>query len=455
MKNLLLLFVFFIPISAFAQYENYKLEDYVNPDYKRQELDFKFNLGGDISSWKQQNRGWDYIWSRNNESIAGNANIAYHKWKNSLEFQGLTAISSSISGAYDNKEEDNSAIKSNDIRASIDFSHTGLYYSNDKKFIEFSPYAGFIYQDMNDKDKNSDYQLKTEWDNLNIHVGFRIGIGKGRIEYVEDARQAVYILQDLQEKGLLKKILTDDEVNAFARQMTSVKMKRQFDSRIRLIEEISAVDSFLVANGYIDNTHSAPYFTSLYDNWMYAGLIRRQSGSRFSVGLRPGYYYSQNKHKQNYTPLREGLANHDYKNYNSDIRGALYADYKYEKPENLYWQRSAEISADVNLGKVRNNDSNNLESQLYGAYSIGYYPNSRTSISGGVSEYLYYNNYNNFISTVTSLGIDIYYYLSPQLRISGDCGLSYNFSRYVDDNYNMYNKYPNISFGASLTYSIF
>ena len=133
----------------------------------------------------------------------------------------------------------------------------------------------------------------------------------------------------------------------------------------------------------------------------------------------------------------------------------------YEDPINLYWQQSA--NASVILG-YNHNSMKLSDIELFGdersglfsgGYSIGYYPNSRTNLNIGVSEQFRLINNNIYDktvhSTITSLKFSAYYYISPQLRLSGNVNLAYTDSNDNNLIYNRWNGYYSMTF----TYSLF
>ncbi len=434
-------------VNAFSQTENYKLDSYVNPNFKRQSLDFNLGGTGNFTSRKVVGN-FDSDWD--DQSLSGALSLGYNLVKNSERVQNKMNAKIQMNGAYTDNESESKAIKNYTLN--LMFDNEAYYYKENKKFIEFSPLMSLLQQ--NNKDKGSVAEDNQKY--FTTTLSFKLGIGKGRIEHVEDARQAIYILSELQNNKSLKKVLTEEEVNALAQQMTSIKYKRQFDSRVKLIQEISTVDSFLVANGYVDETNSAPYFTALYDNWLYAGLIERLSGTRFSMGVAPKYYFSQLDF--DYNNIANGFKS-DGKWINSELAAGIYAAYEYEKPINLYWQRSAGIEVRESYGERRDYEAPYWRTDLYANFKMGYYPNSRTYMAGSINQALNWmdEGESRFLSSYSAIAFEMYYYLSPQLRLGTNCDLSYNYYKHQGSttSNSVFNKYPNFSFNFSLTYSIF
>lgn len=475
MKQILIfLLVLFLSTNlVLAQYNDYSLKDYVNPDYKRQSLDFDF--GGNVGNYslKQKASRPYYVYHSDNKGVNMNGliSIDYNRIKNSIRTQNSTYAGLSFGGQYDDYHYSYSyesqggnpfdydilnRRKEYDIRLYVN--HNGYYYTNNKKFLLFAPSASLSYSHLNNKSDNETDESYNASDAVLLTDGsFSLGVGKGRIEEVGDARQAVYILQELQKQGVLKKDLSQEEINEMAQLITKVKYKRQFDSRIRLIQEITSIDSLLIEKGYVEKEHSAAYFTTLYDNWIYS-RINRSSGNRFTLGVRPNIYYRNEKTKTVYINRDNYTVKDTTKNFNYGVD--LYAGYESEKPINLHWQRS--FSTDYSIGWAGSDYPQHEASYITAlsvAYGIAYYPNSRTSIRCNVSERIDYGFKNRQITSTTSLNFGMYYYFSPQLRLEVYYGLGFNY-QHIDDKDDDWTstsryKYPANDLSVKLTYSLF
>lgn len=428
-----------ISISGFGQYNNYKLENYVNPTYKRKALDLGFSTAGNFQK------------TTTNESnnYGGSLSADYKSIANSEKIQEQTQLS--LMGTASHSSIDNS--KATNALTSFSVDRQAFHFMDNKLFFEISPngYVNYNYAKTKST-QNIDtppysYTAEDKTNKFQALVAIKLGIGKGRIENVTDARQAVYILEELSKKGIIKQTLTDEEVNAFAEQISLVKNKRSFDPRLALIDEISVIDSFLVANKYIEKDNSAIYFTSLYDKWMYGDRDLRESGSYFKAGINPMYNYSDYRINGNSS--------------NSNIFSAsLYLDYRNEKPLDLKWQRSIYAGISSGYQKISFIDDGSINSSIQASYALSYYMNTRTYVQGKVSQSLTWDRYSgnpkqDILFSYTYVGVNAYYYLSPQLRLFGSVGLDYQFQRYTQHNDNLHDKYPHTTFNFGLTYALF
>lgn len=454
--------LFALVTSSMAQYETYKLDSYVNPNYKRQALDLSFGTAG----------GVEKTTTSESNGFNGNLGLEYNQIANSEKTQQSTMFS--LSGNAATSKNDESRVTS--ARTGFSFQREALYFSEDKKFIEFSPSVSLNYSYSMHKAEDKQYfkytEEKTKLNNFTTDIAFKLGVGKGRIENVTDARQAVYILQDLTNKGIINRQLSDSEINAFAQQISLVKNKRRFDYRTGLIDEITVVDSFLVANNYLDKATGAAYFTSLYDMWLYGARDLRESGSYIKGGIRPSYsFFDSRSYSDSYYveygsypgSYTVGGSHWRYVDPYSVWQGEAYLDYRNEKPIDLKWQRSIYAGLQGGYGRNTGYDRDFLNAKANFSYTLGYYMNTRTYIAGTFSQNLSWTRWNgkdgdsaqNILNSVTSLAGTGYYYLSPQLRLFGQINVNYRFDRNMNYNYNFNDKYPQTSFSFGLTYAIF
>ena len=277
---------------------------------------------------------------------------------------------------------------------------------------------------------------------------------------------------------------TQDEIYKFAELISQKRYQRFFDNRHRIIDEVKAIDSFLTSLGLSDQT-DATYFTTIYDNWLYANNPNRASGFRVSGG--PRLVFNTSQSKSSWELLEPTQNNDESKTKSSLIAYGAWVDLLDEKPINHYWQRTlqANVSYIFTNGYSTINDDpknkrlqDNLELNLNA--SLGYYPTTRTYINFGLGGGLRINNmdkysypadtdYNDeqfrYVRIYAGPSVNGYYYFSPKLRLSFDGSLNYNF--YNTDNFSLisppfgfgftYVKANRINayFGASITYAIF
>lgn len=438
--------------SALGQeaYKNYDIGSYRLPDITRNKLDFSLKSNGEF---------YDYTQSSNTSSIDGNFDATFNRYRNARTFRGTQEAIFRFSGSHN---KDNDGEKRGSYNVGLSYNNSSRFYGDDYEglFFETGGRAFFSYY----RDKLSGtaaYQTKLKSGDIVLALPLRMG--KGRIERVEDARQAIYILENLAKRQVLSRELTGEEIDAFARLISAVKNKRFFDARLQMIDEVTAVDSFLVASGALASGGAA-YFTTLYDYWMYGDLFERKSGTEISGGVRPVFYYDK--------------ADMDYEDYairdygTKQLGSGVIADVRldYEKPTSLYWQHSAyaQLYGRYNYTHFDyDGESWPLTTKrdvyvagLSGSYAFGYYPNSRTNVNFGVRENLTwqkfnerdsYEDYDPFVSSRTDLFLNLYYYFSPQLRLAAEGNLGYQYSGQENIDYSRWTG----NFVLTLTYSLF
>lgn len=418
-----------VTICTQAQnYDTYKLKDYQTPDIRRSSLDVKLNSQGGFTTNEYNDK--------NRFELQGEANLDFKHYLNTRSFIGEQQATIALSG-INSREYPDSESKNNNLTFAASYANSSRFYSPNKCFWGVGGDASFSYEKMKHGGV-SDYEM----------TGFSISplmmIGRGRIEPVQDARQAVYILNELSRKGFIAERRSDDEVNRFAQLISQMKNKRFLDSRLHLIDEISSVDSFLFSNKYL-NRSAAGYFTTLYDFWLYGDLFKRGSGWDVSLEIKPFYNYNKT---QQATDLRMNQTGVN-----------VSVPFNYEKPVNLYWQHSANISVGATYNHVSTKRSGGETTEnmrtgiVLGGYSIGYYPNTRTNLNVGIADRLLLSDEDKVrYNSATSLTFSANYYVSPQLRISGDAGVVY------ENNNNKYMSYSNRwtgNYSFKLTYSFF
>jgi hypothetical protein len=100
----------------------------------------------------------------------------------------------------------------------------------------------------------------------------------------------IYIYDELARIGRSGTTKNDNEVVELAELISRLNNERFFDARLRRMEEIESVDSFLLANDHVIQ-QDARYFTTLNDFWIYGNAPVRNSGNRISLVFLPGYMF--------------------------------------------------------------------------------------------------------------------------------------------------------------------
>lgn len=465
---------FFLAVLSFntmAQEYTYDLNKYFTPDIVRNSLDLSFNTNNNFnnSSYKTDTARITY-----STHLSGAVTPNFVNYTNTRKRLSLFQVYGQFNGSYSTSGLINESYPYKNFQTVDDLTinYSNHFYNAKNQFLSVGIYSNFqmtVYNSGNEANSS-----KTTYNNNYLSIAPTVGIGIGRIESVEDARQAIYILDDLSKKGILTRQLNDDEIFQFAQQISRVKNKRFLDARLHLIDEITTVDSILVSNNLL-NKSDARYFTSLYDNWQYGALFSRKSGQSFEITFTPSYNWNY----INYNPW--DTINRNWKNQNN-ITGNLSLTYTYEKPVNLNWQHSVSVSLNGsthfsnylsqygnlnypyvsgNVGSLNSYDSRSVN--LNGFYRLGFYPSTRTHLSASLNQntrILYTKDFNNnsaswekTLDSYTSLYFTADYYLSQQLRLSLGANLGNNF---INHYYSaVKNSQLFAGFGGTLSYSFF
>lgn len=483
----LLVFAFCL-LGGYTLYaQEINLSDFKLPHYERNELEINFNSNN--SNYHQQYRQEDGTdaQSYNYLNLSNNARVRFYRYVNREDFQGnfFSSINVDFPGLSKTRYEyptSNSSYKSSYSYLNFSASSVNRFYNENLKYYEITPALSFNasgYQNRNEfryDNTANNYDTEYESSDLGFSASVNLRFGTGRIEPVEDLRQVVYILEELQKAGRLKGEISQETAIEVATRFSALKNRRFLDSRLRLIEEMTEIEKILMEMDLI-TMNDGLSFAIINDYWSMAGNPSRQAGRRFSAGLLPSYYYSVSKNLNStifFDP--DSVSSSEGHLSNNGFNSTVNVLYECHKPLNLYWQRTVNTEAFIGIPGGGNKNlisdtENSYRMFLYGIsgnYSLAYYPNSRTSYSGdaGITfqngsgtekrpaeedvKYRYIRGYTGFSAS---------YYFSPQLTVSGSFGLNYvnqylTTTLYATSSYpklNQFNGYLNVG----MVYKIF
>jgi len=426
-------------IQSIAQTNTFNLSDYKLPELKRHSLEFFFDLSGSSLIHKYTFLSQSENYRGNDESqYSGNIRLIYNSYLNSMNKQKESNARFYFSSQIDNSKSNLQQFHNNfEFAPEVYYNAANRNYYKPNSFYEFGIDFEYLFYNYKRKYTNDEVYVtkyKDTFHNLNFFLPLKAG--KGRIEQVQDARLANYLLVELEKEKRIRPTKNTQEIISLAEFISQLKNERFFDSRLRRIYELEALDSYFKSNDFILNADSR-YFTTLSDFWAYGDGPIRNSGSRFSVSLYPGYYYNH----------YNGTINQISNTENSLNAFLLNAglEFKYEKPINLYWQNTINIIgyAGMMVGNVKGHPVDSklrIPNMQIGYFQkIGYYPNTRTDATFSYSlRYINYIDktdtdknivgYNSNCLAATS-GLSINYYISPKFRLNIISHLNY----YEDD----------------------
>ena len=334
-----------------GQYSGFNLSQYKLPDIKLNKLDFNFDLYHVKDNNITQQSLLDERKSIVN-NFSGSLNLTYFHYRNSEKYQGdLTAGINSQPSINSNRLN---GLESTDNSLSTGFSvySTNRFFNLKQYFLEVDPLLSENIQILKTHDETSSTSTTDDrYHNYSTSISVPVSIGHGRIEPVEDARLAIYILEELNKAGRISTLPPDNVVIEMAKEISKIKNKRFFDSRLRKIEELQSIDSFLVANNII-SAHDISYFAVLNDQWDYASGPVRETGFAISAGFDNNI--SLSKTNNEITTIGNATVVNEYASDIYDLGGFL--SIRYAKPVNLYWQNS--LDAKSSLGRRFNRNPN-------------------------------------------------------------------------------------------------
>lgn len=436
-------FIVFCTNIVSAQEYKYDLNKYYTPDIVRNGLDINLSSSG----------GFDNTYHPNDTTKSSNLNSQFNsrftQFRNTRRTESLLQLYLRVDGQISNNKNPQSASNQKTYNSNsaeyINFSYHKKAYGPGNKFFSFGLSTGLNPSFGKTKNENLNATIENTTNKFQAQISPFTGIGVGRIESVKDARQAVYILEDLSKRGVLTRHLSDNEIFQFSQIISQVKNKRFLDARLHRMDEISTVDSFLVKNNLLTKS-DAGYFSSLYDNWENSANFERTSGQSFEVRLSPyiNWYYQKNESKIS-NPYSNTWQKQNDKNYGANLA----FNYAYAKQINLNWERTANASfsgstvhQEQRLSAESSQESPynvNLRTiSLNGNYRIAYYPSTRTNLSANIAQdfnknfydVITNNSWNNIFFSTTSVEFSAVYYVSPQLSLSGNTTIADYYSKY-------------------------
>ncbi len=471
----------FLTMQVSAQITNsYDLSDYKLPELKYQMLDVGINVSGNSNSSEVDNYSTDM------SGYAGNVSASYNSYLNSAKFQRNSRFSIAIRGDRYSDEDSTGKRKTSRFLPDMRYSIENRTYLYNKFFVETDMVMDYRFSNEQYHKKNDSTVLNDRsYNRHTMIVSVPLKVGIGRIEPVNDYYQAIYIYEELLKSGRASSNKTDEDVLELAALISKLKRTRSFDSRIKNIQDVEAIDSFMIANNF-KTISDARYFATLVDNWNFAPDNGRYSGTTIALAFTPAYYYSFTKDKNIENTINVTI------NAWSTVGGL---EFRHEKPLNLFWQNSTYLYAYGGMENYKVDIANSLPSayderifpsiSLRFAESIRYYPNTRTTVGLSLgAEYARIFDRTDEVkkiygvegsSLTTFASLQTYYYVSPRLRLDFKSNFNYRalespdmivvsfynnsyyynpLSLFYDGNANELEK-SSASFSLSLRYSIF
>ena len=336
------------------------------------------------------------------------------------------SYSASVGYSYDRTNLATGVRRNSNFDYSFIQSASKKKYTGDNYFL--TGYSSTIKQSLSHSTNDYMKQDNTAF----ASAAYSIGVGKGRIENVTDVQMAFNILNDLKKNNLLSTDFSNDDANGLARTITQLNNTRLFDFRRKHIFELKQIDSFLNAKGLIKEKTIA-YFTTVTDNWFYSFNELRKHGLEKYITLTPSIGLDRRKSVFNLPPdstsklfsqfvtaalsigIEKAKAVSIKRQFNKGL--VLQTSYGYSKNKNNYNNITDQFSTD------------NLLSSLYGYLEWGYFPNTRTSISTRVSNWLTWAVMDQAINNNTVVAFAGNYFVNYNTRIFVTAGSYVNVGK--------------------------
>lgn len=382
-----------------------------------------------------------------------NAGLNYFSYLNTEKKQQtviFNAFASPEVNFYKSKSTYNSV-------SNFNFSYQTKNYRNNLKFIgyELIANANFL----------SDRTIFTSHTN-SLSPSAKAFIGKGRAEYITDVVSVVRLFDELKLNQLLLRDATTEQINAFAQIIVDYNRTRILDSRLNKIAMIEAMINYLKSEGLV-NDANAKVFAILNDQIYFAINVTRFSGNVSELGLIVNSSTQTSNNKSDTSIISQQT--------NNFTPGIFYSHIKY-RAVSLKKQENMGIEASINHGFSSNDRSSNIDSVIvttsYNSknpnillsvfYDRGYYPNTRTYLTWTNRISIQGDQFNNNNIKVSSMytsfnsGLNLYYYFSPQLRLSINDGLFIsNYTNLTKNSTGISYIRVNNSLIATLNYALF
>ena len=488
-----LLFLLIISTATFAQ--DYDLNTYDFRYQKYRGLTTGFDLGsrgGQSFSSQQDTFAKDSTFNNNGFSSSSfNFNPTYFSFVNTDALQQSTNISLNINFNYDLNRNISSNFKDgrrrnseNDVR--FIYNTSIAKYSMNDKFRSLSVYSQSDFGNKNllRKVQDASNRYENDW-GIGNQSAISLGFGKGRMNLVSDAVQAMFILEDL---NLLNGTSgSDEQIEGIAQGITMIRNARYLDYRIGYKSQLKMLDSVLEANGVVKEK-SIDYFTIISDNWLYANRRNRFSGNvwKHSATLGNAFEAANNSEKRD----DDDYVLNRRRNIIPSIQLSSY--YASSQQRSLYVQTRYDFGARSELEYILGNsigttavspiDADSLWNKritsktvlwttaLDGNYQYLFQPNTRNLWTVDVSSSIIFNKtLPNLVKDVNvnvynlrpflSVRTNYYHWFSPQLNltISGNLYTNNRYDMSVGDR--VYRKQQNTNlnydFSASLVYQFY
>jgi hypothetical protein len=426
LRKLLFAFLLFFSITCFSQDSVFHIKNYKYRTEGYRALSLDINLSGSRS---ESQAGSDPKSTGSNFQMAP-SNISYYRIRSKDSRWHESEISLRSQYNYSKSSAQVFRYKEAQFGGQLVWRRTDRFYKKNNTYVEI---GNELQGNLSNRKYEGVSSLQKQGENEASDI-LTLGIGKGRIEFVQDAQMATFILEDLQRQGLLQGSLDAETYNDFAMLLTDINNRRVFDFRRRRIYELTRIDSFLREKGLL-TTPDIRSFVTINDNWSLAFNPPRNSGTIYFVKLKPSVQWSNDLRKSYDLPTFSEMTIDRITVGLSPVIG-----FENYTPTSLKWQRNAGLNLSYEQSWIWSDftyksDASNSKTDYHSAagffvmnayYGLGFYPNNRTIFNTFVGLAANYNN-KNYWNIHPQFQLSTSYFLGYRTRLNAN--LAYAFNR--------------------------
>jgi hypothetical protein len=453
-----------------AQDLTFDLKNYKTTDYQRQSLDFTFSTDNSSLSYDIQNTDTSNVVVTEQKMLNFNSSV-----KSNPSYNRVSVSRDKVQNEFINMNLENNyysskntkeisvgkhpSIKRETLKFGINAgSSTEKYYSkSSNRFLEYGGSVGLGENYYSTRNVTDTTVHEYSSNKIPLSLQLTLGHGHGRLENIEDAVEALYILNELKEKGITTKTVSEEDIRQFADCITKIKQERFFDERLYRQKSMTGLVNKLLELGLIDK-ESISTFNTIADYHYFAGFYPRYSGNVLKYGAEPFVNYTFGSNEPN-----------DYQERAFTKGVALNVLYNSETPVSLKWQKSLTLSAKYSIQDEKSkykgggNDWTNRDNEptqtynAYASYAVNYSPNTRTSMGAGAYGSFHHSDLDKYSNLNVGLSGHVKYYISERLKFNINLQLYY-----YDSNSNTSGEMANSNtngitsnLNAGFTYSLF
>lgn len=432
--------IFLTSITSNAQIADYHLRDYLLPDVKFNAWNINHSLGGNGSDINDHRTNSSLQTSKNGNFLLGGDITSFF---NDRSQQHLASFTYNVDGSKWQEKTSRTDNKSDQWGTDLRINVINRFFFDRRVFLEIVPKAHYVF-DQYTRIQVFQPSINNRYSSNNYQYGFGlpIKVGLGRLEQVEDARRALFVIHNLAKRNLIDSVSYED-IDELAQLSTQIRWRRYFDWRLQRIYQLETVDSFFRERNIVQEA-DATYFALLSDFWWNGNQPERNSGWRVSVGYYP-FFGRQTEH------IRENnssnMVSRSSDNSNQRLCFGIQGDY--HLPLSETWQIG--LTTEAYSGRLLSDfGGQNIDGSVnvtgnwrynFGVMKlnvlVGFYPSTRTYATwnsgvrqttsdalekGSVRQFfpnptVFYQIPSNHVHQILTSNLTVYHYVSPRLRL--------------------------------------